>query len=180
MLTLGGQASGQYLKKGFWGGFELDYGLGLSDKGQHYRQNFGSKARMQMVGLRTVFGYYITPSFSLGTGIGVTTHSHPRNNMIPIFLDIRYHPITRINENLYINLNFGTALANNQSDLNTKFIWELALGYKLFDIGNFTLTPAIGYNYMKYDKEVWSEENDFFIDCSQKRRTLFFRLSLTY
>ena len=175
-----GSASGQYIKRGFWGGFEFDYGLSLSDKGDDFSHHFGGNARMQMVGLRTVFGYYVTPSFSIGTGIGLSSFSKPRNNMVPVFLDLRYHPITRINENLYLNFNLGTALANNQSDLNTRLFWELALGYKLFDFGPFTLEPAVGFNFMKYDKEVWNSHVETYHDRTQKRRTLFFRLSLTY
>lgn len=175
-----GYAKAQYLKKGFWGGVEMVYGLSLSDKGDAFKQTYGSDARMQTFDIRTVFGYYLTKNFSLGTGIGLATHSEPRVNLVPIFLDFRYHPFSKVNENFYINANIGTSLANNQSKMDPKFLWEVSMGYMLFDLGNFTLSPAIGYSFFQYNIEKWSDAHQTFLEDTQKRHTLFFRLSLTY
>ncbi len=180
LLLFCGVAKAQYLKKGFWGGVELSYGLTLSDKGGLYHQKYGGDTKMQALDLRTVFGYYLTKNFSIGTGVGVATYSDPRINLVPIFIDVRFHPITRINENLYISANVGTSLVSNQSHIDPKLLWELTLGYQLFDLGNCTLTPSIGYGFFKYNAEQWDNLNERLYDETQKRRTLFFRLSLTY
>lgn len=171
----------QYLQKGFWGGFEFAYGLSLSDKGDAYRQKFGKSARMQYLDLRAIFGYYITKTISIGTGIGVSTYSDPRVNVIPVFIDLRYHPISAVNENFYIGFNIGTALADNQSKIDPRLFTEIFVGYKLLDIGNFTLAPSFGYSFYRYTIESFTGESATLpFDLTQRRNSLFFRLSLTY
>lgn len=171
----------QNLKKGFWGGFDMSYGLTFSDRGSLHTQSRGKGNRMQMFDLRAILGYYITESFSLGAGIGTATYSEPRINMIPIFVDVRYHPITHINENFYVGMDLGTGLLDNQSKVNPKLILDLFVGYKLLDIGNFTLTPAIGYSFYKYTQD--SDRNgfqDYTQTYTQRKNSLLFRLSLTF
>lgn len=170
----------QYINTGFWGGVEFDYGLSLSDRGTAYKHKFGGSTHMQMFSLRSVMGYYIVPSFSVGTGVGISTYSKQRINTIPIFLDFRIHPLARVNENFYINLNIGTFLGDNQKKTEAKLFWEAAVGYKLFDFGSCNLAPAIGYQWYKYSKHIIDAEADINGLFRQQRRTLFFRLSLTY
>lgn len=172
---------GQYLQKGFWGGFEFAYGLSLSDKGDAFRQKFGKNARMQFVDLRSIFGYYITKTISVGTGVGVSTYSDPRVNLISVFLDFRYHPISAVNENFYIGFNIGTALADNQSKIDPRLFSEIFIGYKLVDIGNFTLAPSLGYSFYRYTIESFASDlSAAHTDLTQRRNSLFLRLSLTY
>lgn len=171
----------QNLKKGFWGSFDMSYGLTLSDKGSLYKHKYGGSTHMQAFDLRTEFGYYFTRAFSIGAGIGVATYSEPRINWVPVFVDFRYHPITHINENFYVGFDFGTGLMDNQKKLDPKFFMELYAGYKLFDIGRFTLAPAIGYSFYKYSvKSDGSGFAETMYTYKQKRNTLFLRLSLSY
>lgn len=181
LTCIGSTTYSQNLKRGFWGGFETSYGLTFSDKGSLYTHKMTKGNHMQSFDLRAILGYYITESFSLGAGVSAETYSEPRINMLPIFIDLRYHPITQINENLYAGINLGTALCDNQSKQDPKFIMELFVGYKLLDIGKFTLAPSIGYNFYKYSHR--SDGNgfsDYTQEYIQKKNTLFFRLSLTY
>ena len=179
LLGMIGQVDAQYLSKGFWGGFELSYGLSLSDKGGAYRQNFGGETKMQTVDARAVFGYYFTKTFSLGTGVGLATYSSPRINFIPIFVDMRIHPFAVVNENFYLSANVGTSLANNHKHINPKWMAEVALGYQLFDFGSCTLAPSLGYSFFKYNRDDISSVNDF-VENRQKRHSVFIRLSFTY
>lgn len=170
----------QYISKGFWGGFELDYGLTLSDRGKGYKHKFGGDTKMQMASIRSVMGYYIVPSFSIGTGVGLSTYSKQRVNTIPIFIDFRIHPLSKINENFYININIGTFLGDNQKRINSQTYWEAAIGYKLFDFGSCNLAPSIGFQHYKYKNEILNGETNLITKRTQRKRTLFFRLSLTY
>lgn len=173
-------AKAQYQSKGFWGGVELDYGLTLSDRGTGYKNKFGGHTKMQMVSFRTVMGYYLAPYISLGTGVGLSTYSKPRLNAIPIFLDARIHPISNVNENFYVNLNVGTFLGDNQKSIDSKVFYEVSVGYKLFDFGSCNLAPALGYQFYRYRTDGLDIQTGEKSSFSQKKRTLFFRLSLTY
>ena len=173
------QTNAQYLSRGFWGGFELTYGLSLSDKGGSYHNKFGGDTKMQIADARAVFGYYFTKTFSLGTGVGVATYSSPRINFTPIFIDMRIHPFAAINENFYFSGNFGTSLANNHKHINPKWLAEATFGYQLFDFGGCTLAPSIGYSYFKYNRDD-VVDNQVFVENKQKRHSLFIRLSFTY
>lgn len=173
-------AEAQYINKGFWGGVELDYGLSLSDRGTGYKQKFRKGSRMQMTSVRSVMGYYIVPSFSLGTGVGLSTYSKQRVNTIPIFIDCRIHPLAQLNENFYVNINVGTFLGDNQKHIDSKVFWEASVGYKLFDFGSCNLAPVFGYQFYRYSIDQKGIEEGVVDAVNQNRRTLFFRLSLTY
>ena len=179
LIGASSQVDAQYLTKGFWGGFELSYGLSLSDKGDAYRQKFGGDTKMQIADVRAVFGYYFTKTFSLGTGVGLATYSSPRINFIPIFIDMRIHPFAAVNENFYFTGSVGTSLANNHKHINPKWMAEAALGYQLFDFGRCTLAPSIGYSFFKYNRDDVDTGGNF-VENRQKRHSLFFRLSFTY
>lgn len=170
----------QYINRGFWGGVELDYGLSLSDRGAAYKHKFRKGTRMQTTGIRTVMGYYLVPSFSLGTGVGLSTYSKPRVNNIPIFIDCRIHPMARVNENFYINVNIGTFLGDNQKHIDSKVFWEASIGYKLFDFGSCNLAPVLGYQFYRYGIDQVGLIEGVTEVINQNRRTIFFRLSFTY
>lgn len=181
LICISTSSYSQNLKKGFWGGFDVSYGLTFSDKGSLRTQKMSKGNHMQSFDLRAILGYYITESFSLGAGIGAATYSEPRINMIPVFVDLRYHPITHINENFYVGMDIGTGLLDNQSKVNPKLILDFFVGYKLLDIGNFTLTPAIGYSFYKYTKDSnGGGFSEYYHTYTQKKNSLLFRLSLTF
>jgi hypothetical protein len=57
--------------KTLWGEIELGYGFSLSDQSKSYNLSYNNfSGRMYMASIRAKAGYYITPQFSLGLGIG--------------------------------------------------------------------------------------------------------------
>ena len=179
-VMLSSETHAQYINTGFWSGVELDYGLSPSDKGNSFNKHYGKGARMQMASVRTILGYYIVPSFSLGMGAGFSTYSKSRVNAVPIFLDCRIHPLAKRNENFYINLNLGTFLGDNQSHIESKSYWEASIGYKLFDFGGCNLAPAFGFQHYRYKIDHFDALTEATSMKAQNRRTWFLRLSLTY
>lgn len=53
-----------------WGGFEVGYGLSLSDRGDNYKVSYGGDTKMTISTLRGIVGYYVIPQLSVGAGIG--------------------------------------------------------------------------------------------------------------
>lgn len=156
----------------FWGGIEVGYGLGLSDRGDSYKISRGDGYKMAYSSLRAVVGYYVLPNLSLGGGIGLGSYTNPSLNTVPVFLDLRFHPLED-NKNFILNGNLGYSIATSETDLKSKFQGEFSVGYKVLNLGKISLIPSLGYNYCSYSIEKLENGN-------QSRHSLFMRVGFIY
>jgi hypothetical protein len=156
-----------------WGGLELGFGIGLADKGNMYDISFGDDNKMTTGTIRGVLGYYVMPQLSIGAGIGLSSYTKPGINTIPVCFDMRFHPM-KDNMNLVLNGDFGYALSTNENDLKGKFITDISVGYKLFNIKKISFTPFIGYNYSNY------KVDNAFGKSTQSRHSVFFKIAAIY
>lgn len=155
-----------------WGGIEVGYGLGLSDRGESYKISRGDGYKMSYSSLRAIIGYYVLPNFSVGGGIGLGSYTDLSLNTVPVFLDLRFHPLED-NKNFILNGNLGYSIATSETALKSKFQGEFSVGYKIFDLGKISLIPSLGYNYCNYSIESLNKG-------SQSRHSLFLRVGFIY
>ncbi|GAB6009685.1 hypothetical protein [Dysgonomonas reticulitermitis] len=155
-----------------WGGLEIELGASLVDKGDLYNVSY-SDNKMSANTIKAVIGYYVTSQLSIGVSIGLNSYTLPGINMAPIWLDMRFHPLTK-NPKLVLNGAIGYPLAMNENDLKGKFIAEASAGYKLFNIGKISFVPALGYNYLLYSLN--SADGRY----SQSRHSIFIKISILY
>jgi hypothetical protein len=158
-----------------WGGLEVGYGLNLSDKGDSYKISYGGDTKMTITSLRGILGYYVIPQLSIGAGIGFNSYTVPSLNAVPVCLDIRYHPLE--NRNFLLNGNIGYSLATSEEEFDSKVMTDISIGYKISNIGKFSLVPAIGYNFINYsiNSPFENEKN-----LNQSRHSLFIKVGLIY
>ena len=81
--------------------------------------------------LQTINGYFISPYFSLGVGIGLDGHHDPTYNTMPLFLDARAY-LSDDGESLYSYLDFGPTLrlGGESSEFRKGVLFNLGVGYK--------------------------------------------------
>lgn len=152
-------------KSKIWGGVEIGYGVTLSD------ENI-SQSDKSISTLRGLLGYYVVPNLSLGVGVGLSGYIVA--NTVPLCLDVRYHPINS-NPNYVVNWAVGYSLATSENDVKGKFMTDISLGYKIFNIGKMKLVPAIGYNYNTYSIENGlNSKNDY------SQHSLFLKIGLLF
>jgi len=150
-----------------WGGIELGYGLSLSDDGDCYDISFGNSNKMSISSIRAILGYYITPDLSLGAAIGLNSYSKPGLNILPVFLDVRYHPFN--NKNIQFNGDIGYVLTTSENNRDGKLLADLSVGYILLSNKKVNLIPAIGYNLCTYEVKADKKYN-------QSRHSVLFKI----
>lgn len=83
----------------------------------------------------------------------------------------RYHPLD--NRNFSIRVNIGYVVATFEDDLKRKFLTDIAVGYKVWNLGKNKRSPSIGYNYINYSIENVKKLN-------QSRLSIFLKIGLIY
>lgn len=80
---------------------------------------------------QTINGFFLSPTISLGIGIGLENHDNPDFNVLPIFLDARAYLSDDV-ESLYTFLDIGPTirLGGDNSELNKGVIFNFGVGYK--------------------------------------------------
>jgi len=106
--------------------------------------------------LQTINGYFITPKFSTGIGVGLESFSSPNYNTFPVFLDLRYYFDNNYNS-LYIFGDIGATLKLGD-EFKKGFLLNGGVGYKFFV--NSTKTTAfvadIGFFHRYLDIPLWN------------------------
>lgn len=141
-LCLNAQQDGEvekdvYKNKGFFNITKLSYSvttkirqeLFIPDEGNIFRDvdPDGSNAWS----LHTINGFFISPTLSVGLGVGLENHDNPNFNVLPIFLDARAY-LTDDAQSLYTFLDVGPTirLGGDESGLNKGVIFNFGIGYK--------------------------------------------------
>jgi hypothetical protein len=96
--------------------------------------------------LQTINGYFISPYFSVGVGVGLDGYSNPNINTFPIFVDIRAYFKDDFNSP-FVFLDFG-GLAKISDNFNRGNIFNVGAGYKIFvsKKRRIALVPEIGWS----------------------------------
>jgi hypothetical protein len=108
--------------------------------------------------LQTINGYFFSPYFSAGIGIGLDGYSNPNFNTLPIFLDLRtYFNDGKASPYLYID--YG-ALAKVENGINNGSIFNIGVGYKLpINKNRLIIVTDLGYSYKAISNDGLSIRN---------------------
>jgi hypothetical protein len=158
--------------KSLWGGVEVGYGRSFEKDYSGYN--------MYLASLRVKIGYYITPQFSLGAGIGLNGYHNYSINTLPVVLDIRYHPIKTLS-GLYAYADIGASVSDSftTGDFTSGFLSDMGLGYKIHLGKRTSLNPAVGYNLFVSSLRVYNFVN-YSYTYRITRHTIFLRLGFQF
>lgn len=96
--------------------------------------------------LQTINGYFLSPYFSVGLGIGLDGYSNPNFNTLPIFLDLRAY-FNDGKSSPYLYLDYG-ALAKVENGINNGTIFNIGIGYKLpLNKKRLIIVTDLSYSY---------------------------------
>lgn len=97
--------------------------------------------------IQTINGYFVSPKFSLGLGLGLERFNNPGANTFPVFIDARYYLEDNYNS-FYAFGNIGT-LIKIADNYNKGGMVGAGIGYKFFINSSKTiaLVTDLGYNH---------------------------------
>lgn len=97
---------------------------------------------------QTINGFFISPTFSLGLGIGIENHDNPSFNVLPVFLDARLY-LSDDAETFYTFLDIGPTirLGGGNSGLRKGVLFNFGIGYKFQASKNLILISDIFYSH---------------------------------
>jgi hypothetical protein len=161
---------GKSFWKSLWGSVEVGYG-------KSFETDY-SGVNMYLASLRAKIGYYLTPQFSLGVGIGL--NGYYMINTLPVVLDIRYHPIKTLPK-LYAYADIGASVSNSYEtgDFTSGFLSDIGVGYKIRLGKRTSLHPAVGYNLFISSPRVYTFGQYSYTERII-RHTIFMRLGFQF
>lgn len=96
--------------------------------------------------LQTINGYFFSPYFSVGLGIGLDGYKNPNYNTLPIFIDLRTY-LDDDKSSPYIFLDYGM-LAKIENGTNNGNMFNIGVGYKVpINKERFMIVADISYSY---------------------------------
>lgn len=95
--------------------------------------------------LQTINGYFFSPNFSAGIGVGLDGYSNPNFNTLPIFLDLRAY-FSDEAESYYLFTDYGT-MPKIDGGKNNGSIFNIGLGYKFPIKKRLMIVFDLGYSY---------------------------------
>ncbi|MBS3775616.1 MAG: hypothetical protein KGY70_10535 [Bacteroidales bacterium] len=101
--------------------------------------------------LRTLFGYFITPRFSVALGAGADAYNNPSYNTFPVFADVRAY-LHDARNTPYVFFDLGKSLPVAPEIEEGMFI-NGGVGFKYFVSERICLNTEIGYNYQRMNPE---------------------------
>lgn len=101
--------------------------------------------------LQTINGYFLSPKFSLGLGVGLENFTEPNANTTPVFLDARYYLEDNYNS-FYGYANAGV-LAKLGNTFRSGGLIGAGIGYKFFIDSDkkIALMTDVGYYHRLID-----------------------------
>jgi hypothetical protein len=79
--------------------------------------------------LQTINGYFFSPYFSAGLGIGLDGYSNPNINTMPLFIDLRLYLSDQLSS-MYLYTDFGTLIGIENGPKRGR-MFNIGAGYKL-------------------------------------------------
>jgi len=111
--------------------------------------------------LRTIFGYFLTPHFSLGAGIGLDGYHNPTYNTMPLFIEGRAYLLNN-RHSPFFYADIGKAIKAGM-EFEEGLFFNTGIGYKFFLSEKFCIHTSIGYNLQHMKEAItWytkTEEN---------------------
>lgn len=157
--------------KTLWGAVEFGYGRGLGDNGRSF--DLPSKniyGRMHLFRIGAKAGYYLTPQFSLGAGVGLAGYHNPDANTLPVFVDLRFR--LKSMPKLYVFADIGGSFLG---DAYTEgFISDMGIACKIPTGRRTSLNPSLGYDIFLYSDN-WGVGNE-----KRSRHTIFIKLEFEF
>jgi hypothetical protein len=158
-----------------WGSVEVGYG-------RSFENGYGGY-NMYLASLRAKMGYYLSPRFSLGVGVGLNGYHNYQINTLPVVLDIRYHPVKTLS-NLYVYADIGASVIDSygtelRTDFTSGFLSDMGLAYKIRLGKRIFLNPAVGYNLFASVPRVHNDGNSSYTERIT-RHTIFLRLGFQF
>lgn len=97
---------------------------------------------------QTINGYFISPQFSLGVGVGLDGHNNPNFNTFPVFLDARVYLEDEANT-FYTCLDIGPTIrfGGEAETLRKGVLFNIGLGYKFKVQNRLFLVSDIFYSH---------------------------------
>jgi len=98
--------------------------------------------------LQTINGYFLSPYFSLGIGVGLDGYHKPTFNTLPVFLDVRAY-ISDEGDSFYSFLDIGPTLriGGDNSELRKGVLFNIGLGYKYKVSNRLYLISDLSYSH---------------------------------
>lgn len=154
-----------------WGSVDIAYGYSLAQKKDMYGVSHPSSNSYSNI--QGVMGYYLTPNFSIGIGVGLSGYSNPGLNCMPLFANLKVHPF--LNKKISLNSDIGYSVLSNEAKIKAGFYTNISVGYKVWEFKKISLIPALGYNFCHYNITTKSENK-----IQGNRNSLFLKLSIMY
>lgn len=102
--------------------------------------------KAQAYSLQTINGYFFSPYFSAGLGIGLDGYTNPTFNTLPAFLDLRFYFNDGISST-YLYIDYGT-LVKVENGRNNGTIANIGIGYKFpLNKKRFVIVTDLSYSY---------------------------------
>lgn len=98
--------------------------------------------------IQTINGYFISPSISLGLGIGLDGHHKPNFSTLPIFLDARAY-FSDEGNSVYSYIDIGPTLkfGGDNSEFRKGVLFNFGIGYKFNVANNLFLVSDLFYSH---------------------------------
>jgi hypothetical protein len=126
--------------------------------------------------IRTVFGYFVSPRFSVGLGAGLDGYNNPDYNTLPVFVDVRGYLYDSRNTP-YVFLDLGKSLKPDDTFEQGLYL-NLGAGYKFFISDYLCMEASVGYNYQRMKPEMLYVDESFDIGFNLKTPTNLKALSI--
>ncbi|PKP19180.1 MAG: hypothetical protein CVU07_00425 [Bacteroidetes bacterium HGW-Bacteroidetes-23] len=133
-------------KFGYVGVTELKQELFIEGEGNVFSDLDTGKAHAW--NLQTINGYFLSPSFSLGIGIGLDGYHNPNFNTLPVVLDARFYFLDE-SDSFYTFLNIGPSVRIGGENLKFRkgMVFNIGAGYKFKVAKNLFLISDIYYSH---------------------------------
>ena len=154
-----------------WGGVEVGYGYSLAEKKDVHGISYPKNNSFSSI--QAVLGYYVVEKLSVGAGIGLNGYSNPGLNILPLFLNLRFHPFQ--NKQIVFSGDLGYALLSNEDNMEAGFLTSISVGYQVCKVKKIGIIPAVGYNFCQYSVKAASG-----INHNDNRSSVFLKLGIVY
>jgi len=133
-------------KFGYIGVTELKQELFIEGEGNVFSDLDTGKAHAWS--LQTINGYFLSPSFSLGIGVGLDGYHNPDFNTLPVVLDTRFY-FSDATDSFYTFLNIGPSvrIGGENSKFRKGMVFNIGAGYKFKVANNLFLVSDIYYSH---------------------------------
>ncbi|MBB2148275.1 hypothetical protein [Pedobacter gandavensis] len=128
------------IKRGYFNKTKVGFLPGLNDQDQRGFKQRGTE-------ITNVNGYFVSPQFTVGIGLGIVAYVNPTITTIPIFIHAEYD---LKNGKSVPYLFGGTGYSFSTANLTTGGLMaESGLGWRIPASNRTSISPELGYRYQR-------------------------------